>query len=75
MFRTLGADAVGMSTAVEATAAHQMGMRVCGMSCITNMACGVTDKPLSGAEVNETAERVAKDFTALVTIIIETVGK
>ena len=74
-YRTLGADAVGMSTAVEATAAHQMGMRICGLSCITNMACGVTDAPITGAEVNETAERVAQDFTALVTIIIETVGK
>ena len=74
-FRTLGADAVGMSTAVEATAAHQMGMRICGMSCITNMACGVTDAPITGAEVNETAERVAADFTALVSIIIGAVGK
>ena len=75
MFRTLGADAVGMSTAVEAVAAHQMGMRVCGLSCITNMACGVTDSPLSGAEVNETAARVEKDFSALVTAIIGRIGK
>ncbi|MBO4289825.1 MAG: purine-nucleoside phosphorylase [Lachnospiraceae bacterium] len=74
-FRTMGADAVGMSTAVEATAAHQMGMRVCGLSCITNMACGVTDRPITGAEVNETAERVAADFTALVSLITEAVGK
>lgn len=75
MFRTLGADAVGMSTAVEAVAAHQMGMRVCGLSCITNMACGVTDRPLSGAEVNETAERVEKDFVRLVTAIVGAIGK
>ena len=74
-YRILGADAVGMSTAVEATAAHQMGMKICGLSCITNMACGVTDRPITGEEVNETAARVAKDFKALVTIIIEAVGK
>ena len=74
-FRTLGADAVGMSTAVEATAVHQMGMRVCGLSCITNMACGVTDAPITGEEVNATAARVAREFTSLVTIIIQAVGK
>lgn len=74
-YRTLGADAVGMSTTVEATAAHQMGMKICGLSCITNMACGVTDRPITGEEVNETAARVAKEFKALVTIIIEAVGK
>ncbi len=75
MFRTLGADAVGMSTAVEAVAAHQMGMKVCGISCITNMACGITDRPLSGAEVNETAERVENDFVRLVTAVIGAVGR
>ena len=74
-FRSVGADAVGMSTAVETIAANHMGMKICGLSCITNMACGVTDRPITGEEVNETAARVAKEFKALVTIIIEAVGK
>ncbi|WP_277406021.1 purine-nucleoside phosphorylase [Lacrimispora xylanisolvens] len=62
MCRILGADAVGMSTACEALAANHMGMKVCGISCITNMACGIIDQPLSHAEVQETADRVAPLF-------------
>ena len=65
MARTLGADAVGMSTAVEAMAARHCGMRVCGISCITNMASGILDTPLSHEEVKETANAVANDFAAL----------
>jgi purine-nucleoside phosphorylase len=63
----LGADAVGMSTAAEAVAANHMGMKVCGISCITNMACGILEQPLSHSEVQETADRVAIMFKELVT--------
>lgn len=66
MSRLLGADAVGMSTACEAIAANHMGMRVCGISCITNMASGILPQPLSHNEVKETADRVAPLFEALV---------
>lgn len=66
MAERLGADACGMSTACEAVAANHMGMRVCGISCITNMACGITDKPLSHTEVQEVADRIAGQFRMLV---------
>ena len=70
MCRVLGADAVGMSTACEALAANHMGMKVCGISCITNMACGIIDQPLSHTEVQETADRVAPLFKQLITASI-----
>jgi len=70
MCRILGADAVGMSTACEAVAANHMGMKVCGISCITNMACGITDQPLSHGEVQETADRVAPLSNRLLTASI-----
>lgn len=73
MCRTLGADAVGMSTACEAIAARHMGMRVAGISCISNLACGITAVPLSHEEVQETADRVAPKFKALVTEIIQNI--
>ena len=66
----LGADAVGMSTAIEAIAAKHMGMQVCGFSCITNLAAGISKNPLSHAEVQETANRIEKTFTELVTASI-----
>lgn len=71
MFGTLGADAVGMSTAVEAIVARYMGMRVCGISCISNMAGGTAKEPLSHEEVKEVAERVAPLFKNLVRTGIE----
>lgn len=66
MFRSLGADAVGMSTVCEAIAARHMGLRVCAVSCITNMACGILPQPLSHEEVQQTADRVKDKFQALV---------
>lgn len=71
MFGILGADAVGMSTAVEAMVARHMGMRVCGISCISNMAGGTAKEPLSHEEVKEVAERVAPLFKKLVRSGIE----
>ncbi len=71
MVRTLGADAVGMSTAIEAMAAKHCGMRVCGISCITNMASGILNQPLSHAEVKETANAVANDFSELMLGLIK----
>ncbi len=70
--RILGADAVGMSTACEAVAANHMGMRICGISCISNLASGMTEQPLSHEEVQEAADRVAPLFKQLIT---ESIGK
>lgn len=75
MCRTLGADAAGMSTAAEAVAANHMGMKVCGISCITNMGCGMLEQPLSHLEVQETADRVAVQFKELVTQAIVNIYK
>ncbi|MCI7351251.1 MAG: purine-nucleoside phosphorylase, partial [Ruminococcus sp.] len=75
MARILGADALGMSTACEAVAARHCGFRVCGISCISNLACGLTETPLSHQEVQETADRVAPLFTALVKRSIEEICK
>lgn len=65
MLRTLGADAVGMSTVPEVIAANHMGVRVAGVSCITNLAAGLGGKPLTHEEVAETAHRVKHVFTRL----------
>lgn len=67
MCKTLGADAVGMSTACEAIAANHMGMHICGISCISNLACGISDQPLNHKEVQEVADRKAPVFEQLVT--------
>lgn len=74
MCRVLGADAVGMSTACEAVAANHMGMKICGISCISNLGCGMTEIPLSHAEVQETADRVAPLFKKLITEAIMQMG-
>ena len=70
MYRILGADAVGMSTVCEAMAAKHLGMQVCGISCITNMASGILGKQLNHKEVQETADRVASSYRRLITGII-----
>ncbi len=75
MCRLLGADAVGMSTACEAVAANHMGMKICGISCISNLACGMTDQPLSHQEVQEAADKAAPMFKKLVTESIGAMGK
>ena len=65
-----GGDAVGMSTACEAMAARHMGLEICGISCITNMAAGISKEELNHKEVQETADRVAKSFKELITEIV-----
>lgn len=74
MSRILGADAVGMSTACEAVAARHMGLRVCGISCISNMAAGIADQPLSHGEVQVAADQAAPLFTKLLTESILRIG-
>ncbi|WP_373044920.1 purine-nucleoside phosphorylase [Vulgatibacter sp.] len=70
MLRVLGADAVGMSTVPEVIAAAHMGVPVVGISCITNFAAGIGDKPLSHEEVAQVAEQVKDRFTALLSAFL-----
>ena len=73
MARLLGADAVGMSTAVEAIAANHMGMRICGVSFISNLGCGMTDEPLTHEQVKEAADMAAPYFKKLITLVVTSI--
>lgn len=71
MARTLGADAVGMSTVPEVIVSRHCGIEILGISCITNMASGILDQPLNHEEVIETSNRVKNDFSSLIKLVIE----
>lgn len=71
MLKMLGADAVGMSTACEACAAHHAGLRVCGISCISNLAAGLTGQVLTHDHVQSAAQEASNRFTLLITAIIK----
>lgn len=75
MARVLGADAVGMSTACEVIAARHMGMRVCGISCVSNMAAGMTGGPLLHEEVQQHADQIAPRFEKLVWKSVEAIAQ
>ncbi len=75
MMHVLGADAVGMSTVVEAIAANHMGMKICGVSCISNLAAGMTSNPLSHEEVQEAADKAAPAFERLVSESVKKMGR
>ncbi len=75
MYKMLGADAVGMSTACEAMVANHMGMKVCGISCISNLAAGISPNPLTHEEIQIAADMAAPRFRALVTESVKAIHK
>ena len=75
MLRNLGADAVGMSTVPEAIVARHMGMEVLGISCITNMAAGLSDEPINHEEVMATGDRVRETFTELLRRVVGAISR
>lgn len=75
LLRNLGADAVGMSTVPEAIVARHMGVEVLGISCITNMAAGISDEPINHEEVMATGDRVRETFTELLRRVIGAINR
>ncbi len=75
MYRMMGADAVGMSTACEAVAANHMGMKIVGISCISNLAAGISPMPLTHKEVQESADAAAPKFQKLVTASVKNISR
>ena len=75
LLRNLGADAVGMSTVPEAIVARHMGLEVLGISCITNMAAGISDEPINHEDVMATGDRVRETFTELLRRVISAINK
>ena len=73
--RTLGADLVGMSTVPEVIAARQMGLGVLAISCVTNMAAGILDRPIDHAEVLRVGEQVKGQFVALLRAVLPRIAR
>ena len=75
MLKTLGADMVGMSTVPESIAANHAGLKVCGISCITNLAAGISKEKLSHDDVKDVANMAMEKFTKLVTTVVKKWGQ